>query len=173
MNKFVIKHRNLKEGTFNYKFDIDDSFFKIYPESEIQKGKIQVNTELSVTKNLLTFNISLNGTVKLQCDRCLDDFDFKIKYDTILYVDFGNQNSDLSDADNRITISNLSEEIVLDKHFYDYLHLSLPYKRIHSNNENGNPACNVEMLKKIKKYTSEKKEEIIDPRWEKLKSLYN
>ncbi len=173
MGKYKIKFRGLKEGKHKYKFEIEDSFFEKYPESEIKKANIFAEVEMLISKDILTFDIKLKGTAEIQCDRCLDFFDFPISYKTILYVDFGEINSDLSDADNKITISNKAGDIVLDKHFYDYLHLALPYQKIHPNDKNGNSTCNKEMIKKIKEYSTCKETEITDPRWDKLKSLYN
>ncbi len=173
MSKYKIKFRGLKEGKHRYQFKIDNSFFEKYPESEIKKAEISAEVEMLITKDLLTLNIKLEGTAELQCDRCLDFFDSPITYETVLYADFGDKNSDLSDADNKVTISNKASEIVLDKHFYDYLHLSLPYQKIHPDDENGKSTCNHEMIKKIDEYSSGKNSEPADPRWDKLKSLYN
>lgn len=173
MNKFKIKFRGLKEGRHNYKFEIDDSFLKKYPESEIKKANVSAEVEMLITKDLLTFNIKLKGTAELQCDRCLVFFDYPIDYDAVLYADFGESNSDLSDVDNKITISNKTSDIVLDKHFYDYLHLSLPYQKIHPVDESGISTCNKKMIKKIQEYTHHKKDKKIDPRWEQLNSLFN
>ncbi|NOZ34317.1 MAG: DUF177 domain-containing protein [Chlorobi bacterium] len=173
MDQFKIKFRGLKEGTYNFKFNINETFFKKYPESEIKEAKVLAEVEMLITKDLLRFNIYLSGKAELQCDRCLDFFNSPINYETVLFADFGDNNSDLSDADNRITISNKASEIVLDKHIYDYLHLSLPYKKIHPKDKNGKSTCNKEMIKKIEEYSTYEETEITDPRWDKLKSLYN
>ena len=173
MSKYKIKFRGLKEGRHKYKFEIDNSFFEKYPESEIKEVTVSAEVEMLIAKELLTLNIKLKGTAKIQCDRCLDFFNHPVYYKTVLYVDFGETNSDLSDADNKITISNKTSDIILDKHFYDYLHLSLPYQKIHPDDDNGNSGCNAEMIEKIKEYSSFKETEHTDPRWDKLKSLYN
>ena len=173
MGKFKIKFKGQEEGQYFYKFEIKDSFFNDYSESQIKKAEVNANIELLVTKDLLTFNINLQGHVELQCDRCLDYFDYPISYKTVLYADFGEENSDLSDADNKITLARLNDEIELDKHFYDYLHLCLPYQKIHPVNEKGVSLCNQTMIKKIEEFSAEKKKAEIDPRWDKLKSLYN
>ena len=173
MSKFKIKYKGLKEGTYNYKFDIEDSFFEKYPESEIKKASVTAKVKMLITKDILTLDFSLNGTVELQCDRCLDFFNHPINYNAVLFVDFGENNSDISDVDNKITISHKVNDIVLDKHLYDYLHLSLPYQKIHPNDENGNSACNTKMLEKIEEYSYHEEKKDTDPRWDKLKSLYN
>ncbi len=173
MSSLKINFRGLKEGTYNYKFEIKDAFFDKFPESEIKKAAVSVDVEMLLTKNIITLNFLLAGKVELQCDRCLDFFDKAIKFDAVLYVDFGDEDSDISDVDNRITISRMANDIKLDKHLYDYLHLSLPYQKIHPNDEKGETTCNKIMLEKIKAFSQREEKKETDPRWDKLRSLYN
>jgi uncharacterized metal-binding protein YceD (DUF177 family) len=172
MDKFRLNFRGLAKGTHDFEFQITDEFFAAFPESEVKNAEIKVKAELIVTNDLLTFNFKLKGKVNIQCDRCLEYFYLPIKYKTTLYVESGDYNSDLSDADDTIMISHKENEIVLDKHFYDYIHLSLPIQKIHPDDENGNSTCDPEMLKKLE--SSEFNEmKTINPEWDKLKDLYN
>ena len=172
MNQIRIQFRGLKEGKYNYQFKIDDHFFTLFDKSEIKNAELDVETEMIIANNLLKFNFIIQGKVRVQCDRCLENFWQSIKYQTELYVEYGENNSDLSDADNKIVLNNKENEIVLDKHIYDYIHLSLPYQNIHPKGKNGSSACDIEMIDKLEKINSENKQET-DPRWDKLKNLYN
>lgn len=172
MNRIRIKFKGLKEGRYNYHFKIDDSFFAGFKETDIKKAEANVEAEMIIAKDLITFNFIIQGKISVQCDRCLDYFWQEINYQTELYVEFGDDNSDLSDADKKIVLSNNENEIVLDKHIYDYIHLSLPYQRIHPKNKNGSSTCNIEMINKLEEINSDIKQET-DPRWDKLKNLYN
>ena len=173
MNKYKIKFRGLSEERHSYNFKINEDFFKQFPEAEIKKGNVLVDVEIQIRKDVLILDIELKGTVQVLCDRCLDNYYQNIRYSTKLFVEFGYENSDISDADNKIMLSKKEDELVLDKHFYDYIHLSLPYQRFHPEDENGNSECNIEMITKLDELSSEKKEIKIDPRWDKLKGLYN
>jgi uncharacterized metal-binding protein YceD (DUF177 family) len=173
MNNYSIEFRGLSEDKHNYSFTITDDFFNKFEESEIKKGKVLIDVEMNLNKDLIILNISLKGDVEIQCDRCLDYFYQAISFKTKLFVEFGSENSDISDVDNKITISEKEEKIVLDKHFYDYIHLSLPYQRFHPNDKNGNSTCNAEMLNKLEELYTQKEDNKIDPRWDKLKDLYN
>ncbi|NPA45005.1 MAG: DUF177 domain-containing protein [Chlorobi bacterium] len=173
MNNYKIEFRGLREDKHNYNFKITDDFFNKFEESEIKKGEVLINVEMNLSKDIIILNISLKGKVEIQCDRCLDYFYQPISYKTKLFVEFGYENSDISDVDNRITISEKEDKIVLDKHFYDYIHLSLPYQRFHANDKNGNSLCNIEMLDKLEELSTKKEEKETDPRWDKLKNLYN
>jgi len=173
MNNYSIEFRGLSEGKHNYDFTITDNFFNNFEESEIKKGNVLINIEMIFIKDLIILNISLKGDVEIQCDRCLDYFYHPISYKTKLFVEFGSENSDISDVDNKIIISEKEDKIVLDKHFYDYIHLSLPYQRFHPEDKNGNLTCNIEMLNKLEELSTNENNKEIDPRWDKLKNLYN
>ena len=173
MNKYSINFRGLSEEQHSFEFIITDDFFKQFPESEIQKGNIVAIVEIQIRKDILVLEISLKGKVQVQCDRCLDSYLHSIEYSTKLFVEFGYESSDISDVDNKIILSKQEDEIELYKHFYDYIHLSLPYQKFHPEDENGNLTCNIEMLNKLDELSSEKEEKQIDPRWDKLKELYN
>jgi uncharacterized protein len=172
MEKFKLKFRGLSKGNHDFVFQIKDDFFSDYPESEVKKGEIEAKVELIVSNDIITLNFKLKGFVYIQCDRCLEYYYMPVKYKAVLYVESGEFNSDLSDVDNTIIISHKENEIVLNKHFYDYIHLSLPVKRIHPDDKDGNSTCDPEMLEKLE--TLEPKEtKTINPEWDKLKDLYN
>ncbi len=173
MKKFKIKFKGLTEDKYKFSFEINDSFFENFEESLIKKGELHSEVELIIYKDIFKLNIYIKGKVQVQCDRCIDYFYLPIKSKNELFVETGDKNSDLSDVDNKITISKNEEEIVLDKHFYDYIHLSLPYKKIHPKDKKGKSTCNIKMIEKINEHSSKNKREELDPRWDVLKKLYN
>lgn len=176
LKKYSITFKNLSLGEHNFYFVINDDFFTLFPETEINKGKVKIKVIMNVKTNSLFLNFLIKGKVKVQCDRCLDEFEMPIKYKSDLLFEFGDENSDITDVDDKMTISNNETEINLSQHFYEFIHLSLPAKRIHKKDENGKSQCNQEMIEKINKYknsSKSEKEKEADPRWEKLKKLYN
>ncbi len=172
---YSICFRNLPDGIHTFNFEVSDNFFSQYEHSEVKQGNIKINVILQKSPQLLSFKFKLNGFVNVQCDRCSDIFDLKIKNKVNLYVKFGEENSDITDVDDTLTLSYSEDEIDLSQHIYEYIHLSIPYRRLHPRAGNGKRSCNREMLRKIKEYSthSTESESDIDPRWEKLKSLYN
>ena len=150
-------------------FDIDDTFFDGFEETEIKKGNVKVETRLNKKVNLLEFDFYIKGVVSISCDRCLDDFEMQIESENKLFVKFGEQFEEQTDE--IITLSFEEHEIDLSQFIYEYIHLSLPYRRVHPDDENGESLCNKEMLKKLEEY-SVREEEHHDPRWDDLKNLY-
>lgn len=173
-NIYLLKFSGLSEGVHLFDYKVDKRLFQKFDSDEIHDADLFVDIKLTKRKEMLTLEFDIKGLVELACDLCLEHFKYEIKYKTELFVEFGEENSDLSDADQNITISFNENELILDQHIYDYVNLCIPYKKVHPKDENGNSTCDPEMIKKIKEYIQEEPEKSeIDERWNKLKNLYN
>ena len=173
---YCIDFKALEDGKHSFSFFIDDAFFALFPESSVNKAAVKAEITMFKQPQSLRLSINLDGTIHVQCDRCLDYFEMPINYETELNVQFGDSSSDISDADTDITLAESELEIVLDKHFFDYINLCVPTRKIHSKDENGNRNCNVEMMELLNKHKLEENisdEEDIDPRWDSLRTLMN
>ena len=169
--QFVIPFKGLSSGKHDFVFDIDDKFFDAFTESEINKGKVHVEVHLIKSGTMLELIFSLEGSVYVMCDRCLDDFDLSISYNTNLFVKFGETTEEQTDE--IIVLSHNEFEIDLSQYIYEYIHLSLPYRRLHPDDENGISTCNKDMIKKLEEYLMDEKAKTPDPRWNDLNNLLN
>lgn len=170
LDQFSIQFSGLKAGLYYFEFFIDDKFFKNFSESEIRQGKVNVKIELQKQVRMFVLDFNLKGTVNLTCDRCLDDFDFDINTSNKLVVKIGTKK--IEETDEIIIIPEEEHEINVAQFIYEYIHLALPVKRTHPDDENGFSFCNKEIIKKLKEHKSdEKKSNKTDPRWETLKKL--
>jgi len=167
LSKYKINHKELELGNYQYQFSIDDKFFESFEKSEIQSGELEAKVDLTKESRVITLDISIQGTVKVQCDRCLDFFDFKIDYNGKLYV----KHEGTADSEDVIIVLSDEPDINLAQYFYESIHLTLPLKRIHPDDEDGNSTCNQDMLDLLEQYKQEDKDKT-DPRWDKLKNLF-
>ena len=172
-NRYNIDFLNLKEGKYELSFSIDKSFLDIYQNTDINDLDISVKTDLEKTSRNLILKFDIEGKINVQCDRCLDNFDLPIKYNTKLFINFGEETSDLTDVDDTMVVSKSENSIDLSKHFYDYIILQIPIKKVHPDDDKGESTCNIKMLEHIENIQDNDDTESIDPRWEKLKNLYN
>ncbi len=173
-SQYVIAYKGLREGLHLFDFKVDDSFFEKYENSEIEKGNVEVHVTLNKKTTILEFLFELNGEVYLPCDRCLKPFSLEIDYEAPLYFKFGVETHE--ETDELFIISEQETEIDLSQFIYEFIHLSLPYRRVHPDDENGQPTCDKEMLKRLEELSagSEKSEDSeTDPRWNDLKNLFN
>jgi len=167
--QFVISFKGLKVGRHEFVFDIDSKFFDDFPESEIKKGEIQVKVYLIKRVNMLEFDFEISGDVWVICDRCLDEFSMSIEYETKLFVKFGEISEEQTDE--ILLLSHSEHEFDISQYIYEYIHLSLPYRKVHPENKKGENNCNKEMLDKLEKYIIPEDEQNNDPRWDNLKGF--
>lgn len=169
--QFVIPFKGLKIGKHDFVFEIDDKFFDGFEGSEIHKGKIEVHLILDKKPTMLEFDFHLHGNVLVTCDLCLDELEVTIEYNSKLFARFGDVTEEQTDE--IIVLSHAEHEIDVAQYIYEFSHLSLPYKRVHPNDDREKSTCNKDMLKKLDEYIVRNQHEETDPRWDDLKNLLN
>ena len=169
---YKIPFRGLEEGAHQYEYDIDDSFFTMFPDGEIHQGKLTVKVEFIKRSTGIESFFDISGVVKVACDRCLDDFDYPVAFQGKLFFEFGQESKEVSEE--LVIVSKEEDYIELDQYIYEYINLSLPIQKVHPEDEDGNSNCNAEMLAKLNSMiVNNDNNEIDDPRWDKLRDLIN
>ena len=167
---YTIGLSGLKEGRHTIDFEIDNKFFENFEESEIKEGKLFANVELEKRSSHIDLFIRISGKVIVCCDRCLEMFIFPVESESRLLVKLGKKIEE-SDPD-IVSLTTDEHELDLRQHFYEYIHLALPIRRVHPDDQNGNSTCDPVMLKKLREHIVEVENEN-DPRWDELKKLMN
>jgi uncharacterized protein len=168
-NPYLIQFAGLKSGEHRFDYIIDDTFFKTWEYSVIEHARIHTNVTLTNATNLLVFDIKMEGTINVLCDRCGDPFDFPVWGEQKLIVSLTNDKFD--DGDDIVSLSLDASEIDISQNLYEYTTLLLPQRRIHPNKEDGSSGCNEEAIKVLNKLTEQEEEKKIDPRWEVLQKI--
>lgn len=166
LKQFVIPFRGLKLGVHHFDYEIDDKFFEAIEAAEIEHGRVLVNIELTKQERMLILEFGIEGTLQVDCDRCLEAFNQPVKGTERLIVKFGEDWDE--ESDEVIVIPEGEHQINVSQYMYEYISLLLPMKRIHPVDEHGNSTCNTEMLNRLGDHQHNKKP---DPRWDALKKL--
>jgi uncharacterized metal-binding protein YceD (DUF177 family) len=170
LSKYRIVYQGLSEGLYEFDFEIDDLFFESLEYSDIKKGDLKAKVFLNKKSTFLELDFQIDGYVELICDRCLDEFKQPVNYEGKLYVKFSEKEVEL--ADDVICLLPTAHELDISHYIYESINLSIPLKRVHPDDSEGNVTCNPEMLEKLENYkTGEPAEDDIDPRWEDLRNL--
>ena len=173
-NNYSIQFSGLAEGKHQFVFQISKDLLETYGQTEINDLNIKVDAFMEKKSRHLDFVFLIEGTINVQCDRCLDYFDLELNFDNELHVTFGDETSDLTDIDDRMVLSYKKDKIDLAKHFYDYINLQVPIKKIHPDDENGDSTCNKKMLDNLEIFLGKQSpSNKVDSRWDKLKHLHN
>jgi uncharacterized protein len=69
-----------------------------------------------------------------------------------------------------LILADSASEVRLEQFIYEYIHLALPYQRIHPE-VGGHSGCDPEMMEKLEAHAAHRESDVKDPRWEKLKGL--
>jgi uncharacterized metal-binding protein YceD (DUF177 family) len=153
----------------DFSFELDQEFFATLERPEIEKGKLTAEVILEKKPGVLTLHFHIRGEVEVICDRCLDSFMTGIDTSQHLFVKMGDHPGELEE--DVIMIHRDDHEIEVGQFIYEYIVLTLPYKRIHPE-RNGIPGCNPEMISMLKAHSETKeRQQSNDPRWNALKGL--
>ncbi len=174
--EFRIYHKKLGIGKHKQQFNIDGKFFQSFEYSEIEKGEILVNTDIEVRNSVVIVDLQMSGTVEVQCDVCLENFDMKFTNQVLLTFKFAQAPTNPYFDDEIIYLSNNDDYIDLRKILYDYIILALPIKKVHPEDENGHRTCNPEILKRLEQVNHHEVSKLSVKNsdvWEDLKKLYN
>ena len=173
--QFDLPIARLSLKTHHFEYELGRYFFAEFdPKGElIADGNLHADVELIKTDRLLTFNFHINGTVRLTCDRSLDEFDQPLAVENRLLVRYGDENKELDDDVLQITPD--TQTLPLAQHLYDYIGLALPMKKLHprfQNEPDENPDAETKLIFSTRQNDAdEDDDDPTDPRWAALKNL--
>ena len=166
LKQFVIPFGGLKPGVHQFSFEIDNKFFEQYEHSEIKKGNITVEISLEREEKMLILNFLINGNVEINCDRCYEPFLLPVSGKERLIVKFGDS---FHEENEEVQIIPLGEtQIDVSSFIYEFVHLLIPFRRVHPDDEIGNSLCDPDIIRRIDEREASSGP---DPRWEVLKKL--
>lgn len=175
----------MKADSSTYEFQLDNQFFVDLDALEVQKGKLVTLLEVKRAHGVFTFYFQIDGTVKVSCDRCLDDMELPVSVTEQLKVKMG---PELSEEGDIVIVPEDDGYINVAWFIYEFIALGLPMKHVHAPGK-----CNKGMVGKLGKHlrTADDEEEDdefitgiiadsdilsdeskeIDPRWNELKKI--
>lgn len=172
MSDYIIPIKDLKEGLHQFDYLIDRSFLEQFNYNDVKDIHAKVHLNLLKTNRLYDLNISMDGNINVECDRCLDEFTMPLKSQYHLVIKVENKKSELEKHDEDILyIPECSTEINLAPYVYEAIVFSIPMRKVHPQDKNGKYLCNQEMISKLNEYIVNNKQS--DSLRYKLKELLN
>ena len=166
---------NLRDGEHLFDYSVKPEEFN-FPESILIKNT-EVSIKLFKTNNQINADVSLNGTLNLECDRCLDKFDLKFSSEFLIIFKYYFKKEELeaadADDDTLVFIPANTAFIDLTQDIKDYILLSVPMRKVPETIEKSkNEICTV-CDRNINEFLKTEIKEEINPVWEKLNELKN
>ena len=172
LKQFSIPFTGLKLGKHNFEFEIDKSFFDEFEHSLVKDGKLKAEVELDRQETMLVLSFRIAGTIKLNCDTCLSDFDQPIELEERQIVKFVEavEEDEIEDLE-IIVLPRKETAIDVAELIYEFITVATPFI---NKCEQAGKACDEQMLSTLEKLAAgneEQEEKNDDPRWEALKKL--
>lgn len=171
LKAYNIALKGLAVGKHSFNYHVEKRFFEYFDGGIVENGNVNVQLELEKQSALIVLWFHVKGTVKIQCDRCLELFDQPVKSQNKVFIKYGEEKYE--EGDDVIWIAPDETHINVAKLIYDFIVLSIPIKHVHPDDKNGNSLCNPEMLEKLSQMSVkiENEEKSTDSRWDELKKL--
>ncbi len=168
LKEYLIPYKGLEEGEYEYKYLVGESFFEVFSNDDIQGAKLAVLAILNKKSTHIEVNFSINGTLTLECGRCLDVYENDISIKQSIYIKFGDEY--IEEDENLYILPETDNDIDLSKFINELIVVALPMRRVHPDDEDGNPTCSSSILNYIENINNEGSK-ITDPRWNELNKL--
>ena len=134
---------------------LEDAFFSAVGGAEIKQGKVDADVCIYGRQNdCWDIEMTLAGTVKVECDRCLGLMDQEIRANESLRVKLGDETYDDGEV---ITVAANSGELDLAWYLYEAAALAIPIRHVHPEGE-----CDEGVMRHL---GSGDRDEVTDPRW--------
>ena len=173
LQQFSIPFTGLKIGKHQFDFEIDNRFFDAFEYSLVKKGNLKAGVELDKQETMLILQFHIEGTIILDCDKCLAEFEAPISIDERQIVKFAEDELESDDLE-IIVLSRKESEINVSELIYEFITVSVPYIKVCEQNGNGQK-CDQEMIARLESLSvgtqKEEEEQNDDPRWAALKKL--
>lgn len=163
---YTIPFRGLKPGVHPFDFEIGDTFFDHFPESQIKNGTVHVHLDFEKEERMLLLRFSISGTVRVPCDRCNEPVDLRISGNDQIIMKFGEAYQEQSDE--VVIIPEMTYEVDTAPFIYEFVHLLLPMRKVHGEEGAAGEACDPAVLGKLEELS---RKPAADPRWEALSKL--
>lgn len=169
--EYVINLKGLKGGLQEIDFDITNAFFQAFENSPVKKGQVSVQLDIDKRSSHFLLDFQVNGTVKSDCDRCLDEIDLPIRGAFQFSIKYA---EDRREEEEVIFILRSDDTYNISQLIYEVILLSMPFKKI-------GPDCDLEdspCADKLEQYFGTEEEiETEEPEtppnniWSELKNL--
>lgn len=162
MDSYKVNLKSMTEGAVSHRsWVLEDAFFSAVGGAEIKQGNVNADVCIVSHQNdCWDVEMTLAGTVKVECDRCLGLMDQEIQANESLHVKLGDEANDDGEV---ITVAWNPGELDLAWYLYEAAALAIPIRHVHPEG-----ACDEGVARYLGREGSE---ETADSRWSALTKL--
>lgn len=172
-NEFLIQFEGLKQGSHDFDWEINDTFFDDLGEVDFTNTHFKVDMELLKQNNMLILEFDIKGSFSCTCDLCLDDITLPVQHHEQLIVKFSSTEEGATEE--MVVLNHGDYEIDVKQFIYEFITVAMPLRRTCAD---AGKKCNPEMIAKLSEFNLVEPEEAEDSEpededstWDALKSL--
>ena len=165
LEQFKIDLKALTQDETPLQYELDDDYFAALSDAEIRGGSLHVSGSIRKAVGFFELLLNIGGTVRIPCDRCLEDMSQPIETQLRLVVKLGSEPS----SEDEIIIVDEAEGI-LDTSWliYETIALAVPIQHVYQPGD-----CNDAMMRVLSEHSAARSSDAdakqeIDPRWSAL-----
>ena len=165
---YSIPVASLRDGEHLYRFSVGKEFFRLFEGSALREGQVEVELTFDKRPSLFQLTFQLEGSVRVECDRCLEPFDLPIEDVQPLTVKFDEEEREEAEI---VYIVRGASEFNVARYIYEFIHLAVPMITTH---DMAGASCDLEMLRYLEQNRANEAkaaEEPENPIWSALKDL--
>lgn len=167
LDSYKVDLKGMSSDAASYQWQVDDRFFDAVQGPEIRQGQLDVALSVRRVQEVYELRFTLSGTVKVECDRCLEYMDVPIETESTLRIKLGAEYDDDGDT---VVVPENDGTLDVSWHIYEFAALSIPVRHVHPEGQ-----CNETMAAKLDSMTASSDsgdgEERTDHRWDELKRI--
>jgi len=168
LEAYIINLEDIGETPQTFHYNLNDAYFQAVGDGSIHAGEVDADVIVMRQGTNFKIEMSLSGSVTIDCDICLDPMQQPIEAQTTLVATLGTEYNDDGDT---IIIDEQKGEIDLSWLLYEQVALAIPLKHVHEQGK-----CNPQMLSAVNAFehhTDRQQEDntLADERWNELKKL--
>ncbi len=169
--KYAIHVGSMKYGAHEDHLTVDREFFEHFEERMVEDGEVEVHLDMFRYDTHVDVKFKLDGYVVLNCDRCLEPYQFPISSEQRIIYSFDKEMSfkgyEVMYTDPYAAFLSIVQEL------YDFISIAIPLRKVPEEDVH---QCDPQVISYIlsEEETGNSQEEAsdeIDPRWEALKKL--
>ena len=150
LRAYHLAFAGLADGQHEFDYELNSNLLKALNFDLFEDLKVEAKVTLDKAPSLLQLEVKLKGQVLTACDRCAENFWLEVEGQDFLVIKLLTQlTDDLNQEDEVVYLEHTASSYNLGYFLYEALVLSLPTRRVHPDDENGEPTCNPEILARL------------------------
>ena len=81
LDAYQIPILSLEDKSYRYTFEGADDFFQAFEQEWVEKGQFHSVVELNKSATMIQVGLKIEGSIRLICDRSLEEFDYPFEVD--------------------------------------------------------------------------------------------